>query len=128
MDYLMYANEEIFVMTAVETPEAAANLDEILEVKGLDGIFIGPMDLATSMGYFAAPGNPEVQAMIRSIEDKVLASGKVLATISNSWEQAQQRYERGYQMLMLMADGVSLGNLASELIGKFRAAYPKRSD
>jgi 2-dehydro-3-deoxyglucarate aldolase/4-hydroxy-2-oxoheptanedioate aldolase len=128
MDYLKYANEEIFVMTAVETPEAAANLDEILEVKGLEGIFIGPMDLATSMGYFAAPGNPEVQAMIRSIEEKVLASGKVLATISNSWEQAQQRYERGYQMLMLMADGVSLGNLASELISKFRAAYPNRSD
>ena len=124
MDYLQYANEEIFVMTAIETPEAAANLDKILDVKGLDGIFIGPMDLATSMGYFAAPGKSEVQAMIRNIEEKVLASGKVLATISNSWEQAQQRYERGYQMLTLMADGVALGNLASELLDKFRVAYP----
>jgi 2-dehydro-3-deoxyglucarate aldolase/4-hydroxy-2-oxoheptanedioate aldolase len=124
MDYLHSANDEIFVMTAVETPEAVASLDEILHVKGLDGIFIGPMDLATSMGYFAAPGHPEVQNVIRSIEDKVLATGKVLASIANSWEQAQKQYERGYQMLMLMADGVALGNMASDLMGKFRTVYP----
>ena len=50
--YLQRANDQIFIMTAVETPEALENLDEILSVDGLDGIFIGPMDLATSMGYF----------------------------------------------------------------------------
>jgi len=125
MDYLRYANAEIFVMTAVETPEAVANLDEILKVEGLDGIFIGPMDLATSLGYFAAPGHPEVQAVIHSVEERVLAAGKVLATIAGSWEQARQRYEQGYQMLMLMADGVALANMASELVGKFRAVYPQ---
>jgi len=124
MDYLCYANDEIFVMAAVETPEAVANLDEILQVKGLDGIFIGPMDLATSMGYFGTPARPEVQTVIRSVEDKVLEAGKVLASIASSWEQAQQQYERGYQMLMLMADGVALGKLASEVVTKFRAAYP----
>jgi 2-dehydro-3-deoxyglucarate aldolase/4-hydroxy-2-oxoheptanedioate aldolase len=48
-------------MTAVETPEAVANLDEILKVEGLDGIFIGPMDLSTSLGHFANPNHPEVQ-------------------------------------------------------------------
>lgn len=126
MDYLQYANAEIFVMTAVETPEAVANLDEILRIEGLDGVFIGPMDLATSMGHFAAPGHPEVQTAFHSIEDKVLAAGKVLATIASSWDQANLFYERGYQMLMLMlmADGVALGKLASELMSKFRAAYP----
>ncbi len=124
MDYLQYANAEIFVMTAVETPEAVSNLDEILRVEGLDGVFIGPMDLATSLGHFAAPGHPEVQAAINRIEEKVLAAGKVLATIAGSWDQANLLYERGYQMLLLMADGVALGKLASELMSKFRASYP----
>jgi len=54
-NYLQRANQEIFIMIAVETPEALANLDEILLVDGLDGVFIGPMDLASSMGYFCNP-------------------------------------------------------------------------
>ena len=43
------ANDEIVVMIAVETMEAVQNLDGILEVEGLDGVFIGPVDLASSM-------------------------------------------------------------------------------
>jgi 2-dehydro-3-deoxyglucarate aldolase/4-hydroxy-2-oxoheptanedioate aldolase len=122
--YLDHANAEIFVMVAVETPEAAANLEEILKVDGLDGIFIGPMDLATSMGHFADPGQPEVRAAIASIEARVLGSGKALATVANSWEQAQALFDKGYQLLTVMADGASLAKLAAESVAKFRAAYP----
>jgi len=123
-NYLQKANEQIFIMIAVETPEAVANLDEILEVDGLDGIFIGPMDLASSMGYFGDPSQAEVQTVIREIETKVLAAGKVLATTTGTWEGAQILFERGYQMLMLMADGVSLAKLANETISWFREEYP----
>lgn len=122
--YLDHANAEIFVMVAVETPEAVANLDEILRVDGLDGIFIGPMDLATSLGHFADPSQPEVKAAIAAIEARVLGSGKALATVANSWEQAQALFDKGYQLLTVMADGVSLAKLAAESVAKFRAAYP----
>ncbi|MCK4315320.1 MAG: 2,4-dihydroxyhept-2-ene-1,7-dioic acid aldolase [Anaerolineae bacterium] len=122
--YLEQANDEILLITAVETPAAAANLKEILAVDGVDGVFIGPMDLATNMGYLGDPRHPEVQETITKIEGKVLESGKILATISGSWEQAQQLYDRGYQMVMLMADGVSLAKLAADKISQFREAYP----
>ena len=122
-DYLDHADEEILVLTAVETPEAVANLDEILAVEGLDGVFVGPMDLATSMGYRFNPSEPAVQATISTIEEKVLASGKILSTLAGSWEQAQRLYERGYQMLMLMADGVTLSKMANKIVGQFREAY-----
>ena len=122
--YLQRSNDEIFIMIAVETPEAVTNLDEILQVEGLDGIFIGPMDLASSMGYFCDPSQPEVQAAIAKIEEKVLAAGKVLATTTGTWEGAQKLYERGYQMLMLMADGTSLAKLAAENVAHFRKNYP----
>lgn len=123
MNYLTRANDEIFVMTAVETPEAVSNLDAILTVEGLDGIFIGPMDLSTSLGHFASPNKPEVQQVIAGIEKKVLASGKALATISGSWQQALELYQRGYQLVLLMADGTALGSIAAERVAQFRKAF-----
>jgi 2-dehydro-3-deoxyglucarate aldolase/4-hydroxy-2-oxoheptanedioate aldolase len=123
--YLQQANDEILLITAVETPTAVAGLDAILAVDGVDGIFIGPMDLATNMGHLGEPRHPEVQEAIAEIEGKVLETGKVLATISGSWEQAQRLYDRGYQMVMLMADGVSLAKLAAEKVTRFREAYPR---
>jgi 2-dehydro-3-deoxyglucarate aldolase/4-hydroxy-2-oxoheptanedioate aldolase len=123
--YLQRANAEIFIMIAIETPEAVANLNEILQVAGLDGIFIGPMDLASSMGHFGDPSQPDVQTAIKEIETKVLSAGKVLATTTGTWEQAQKLYDRGYQMLMLMADGVSLAKLAVQKISQFRKHYPQ---
>ena len=122
--YLQQANDEVLLITAVETPTAVTNLEDILGVDGVDGIFIGPMDLATNMGHLGDPRHPEVQEAIAEIEGKVLESGKVLATISGSWEQAQRLYGRGYQMVMLMADGVSLAKLAVEKVAQFRKAYP----
>jgi 2-dehydro-3-deoxyglucarate aldolase/4-hydroxy-2-oxoheptanedioate aldolase len=123
--YLQQANEEIFIMIAIETPEAVSNLDEMLQVDGLDGVFIGPMDLASSMGYFGDPSQPEVQAAIHTIESKVLGAGKVLATTTGTWEQAQKLFDRGYQMLMLMADGGSLATLAAQKVNQFRERYPE---
>ncbi len=123
-NYLKHANDQILIMTAVETGEAVINLDDILAVPGLDGIFIGPMDLASSLGFFGDASQPEVQKVIDTIEDKVLAAGKVLASIAGNWEQAQAKYARGYQMLMLMSDSVALGNLAAENVARFKKAFP----
>jgi len=123
--YLQRANDEIFIMIAVETSDAVANLDEILQVDGLDGFFIGPMDLASSMGHFGNPSHSEVQAAISTIEEKVLAAGKTLATTTGTWSSARELFTRGYQMLMMMADGISLAKLAAELVAEYRKNYPK---
>lgn len=125
MDYLKDANEEILIIVAVETGEAIENLDDILDVDGLDGIFIGPMDLATSMGHLGDPSHPEVQAAIATVEEKTLKAGKFLGTIGGSWEQARQKYERGYQLLMLMSDSVDLAKLAGQTVARFTDEFRK---
>ena len=125
MDYLKDANDEILVIIAVETGEAIDNLDEILAVEGLDGIFIGPMDLATSMGYFGDPSHPEVQQAITTVEKKTLKADKYLGTIGGSWEQAKEKYDRGYQFLMLMSDSVDLAKLAGRTFARFAEEYRK---
>ncbi len=126
MNYMEHANDEIVVMVAVETPEAAQNIDEILKVDGLDGIFIGSTDLACSMGYFCKPNTPEVRAVIRPVEEKVLASNKFLATVANGFEAAKQLYDRGYSLVMVMSDGATLGNAAMKNVELFKEAYPER--
>lgn len=126
MNYMPYADDEIMVMTAVETMEAVNNIDEILKVKDLDGIFIGPMDLATSMGHFCDPSHPEVKEAIAKIEEKVFASDKFLGTVAGSFEQAKALYNKGYQFVMVMADGVSLGKIAAENVDKFNSEFPNR--
>ncbi len=124
MNYLSKANEEIMILTAIETTEAMDNLDEILTVPGLDGIFIGPMDLAASLGHLGNPNEIEVQEAFAVIEEKTLKSGKLLASLAGNWEQAQAKYKKGYNMLMLMADSTSLAALAGQKADEFKTNYP----
>jgi 2-dehydro-3-deoxyglucarate aldolase/4-hydroxy-2-oxoheptanedioate aldolase len=121
--YLQRANDENLVMVAIETPEAASNIDDILSVKDLDGIFIGPMDLSCSMGYFAKPSAPDVQEVIRGVEEKVFASDKFLSTVAGSFEEAKVLYDRGYSLIVMMSDAVDLAKMASNTVSKFKECY-----
>ena len=126
LNYLLNANDQILVMVQIETPEAVANVEEIATVAGLDGIFIGPMDLSCSMGYFANPGAPQVQEAIRKIEAVALKSDKFLATVAGDIEAAKALYDRGYQLVVPMSDSTSLGKLAMNTVRSFHDAYPAR--
>ena len=108
MAYLSSANAETIVMVAIETAEAAGNLEEILGVADLDGIFIGPMDLATSMGHLGDPAHPQVQEQIAAIEAKVLASDKFLGTVATTSDKARDCFAKGYQWLVVIQDGAAL--------------------
>lgn len=125
-NYMKRANDEILVMTAVETPEAVENLDEILQVENLDGIFIGPMDLATSMGHFCDPSHPDVQQAIAAVERKVFASNKYLATVAKDMEAAKKLYDRGYSMVLSMSDSGFLAQAAMNTVKSFHEQYPER--
>jgi len=118
-EYFANANLNTVVIASVETAEAMHNLDEILEVKGLDGIFIGPMDLAVSLGHTDVRCDA-VRGAIAEIENKVLASDKFLGTVATDWAKASACYERGYQWLILMQDGLSLASQADSIVRKFR--------
>ncbi len=124
-NYFPNANNEILIITQVETRTAVDNLDDILEVSGIDGIFIGPMDLATSLGHMYNPSPSEVQSVIAEVEGKVKKTDKFLGTISKDWEQAKQLFDRGYQLISLMADGNALAAIAAEKVAEFRKAFPE---
>jgi 2-dehydro-3-deoxyglucarate aldolase/4-hydroxy-2-oxoheptanedioate aldolase len=123
--YLKRANDEILVILQVETPQAIEHLDEIGKVPGVDALFIGPMDLSTSMGHLGNPAHPEVQAAMARVEAKAKALGLPLGTISAGWDQAKALYDRGYQMITLMSDVILVSRASAEIAAKFREAYPE---
>src|SRR5699024_4401124 len=75
-DYLLRANEEMCVLCQVESVDGIHNLDEILQVDGVDGVFIGPADLSASMGYAGNPAHPEVNQTIEEAITRIRAAGK----------------------------------------------------
>ena len=71
-DYVKHANTTILTMAMIETAEAVENLDDILETPGLDAVYVGPSDLAVSMGE-SAGFDPAFPAVMKAIE-KIAAS------------------------------------------------------
>lgn len=74
--FVAEANAATLVCIQIEDEEALPNLDEILQVEGVDVFFIGPSDLSQSMGY---PGNPKAPAVANAIDHalaKIVAAGK----------------------------------------------------
>ena len=76
-DYLARSNREILVGVVIENETGVANLEAILEISGIDALYIGPGDLAISMGY-QDRDHPVVQEVIAEGRRKILASGKAL--------------------------------------------------
>ncbi len=70
--YFEGVNEQICVMVQIESRKGVAAAAEIAAVDGVDGLFIGPSDLAAGLGHFGNPNHPEVQAAM----DAVFAAGK----------------------------------------------------
>ncbi len=81
-DYAARANGEICLLLRVETVAALAEIEAIAAVDGVDGIFIGPADLAASMGYPGQPGHPEVKAAVLAAVRRITAAGKPAGVLS----------------------------------------------
>ncbi len=122
--YFESANDEIFVFVQIESPEGVRNLDAILAVPGVDGIYLGPNDLATTHGFRGDPAAPEMKSVFDSIEAKIKASGKVMATVSSSFADAKAKFDRGYGLVSLVHDTTGLSMLARVELAKFRKDFP----
>ena len=75
-NYAKRAREEICLMVQIETQEALEQLEAIAKVPGVDAVFIGPADLAASMGYPGEPSHPEVKKACIEGMKRIRAVGK----------------------------------------------------
>lgn len=105
-DYVKKANEETLVIAQIETTEGLANLDAIVKTPDVDVIFIGPNDLANSLGH---PGNiphPDVQAAMDKIATTTLDAGKILGLMIYNSEGAQKWRDKGARFISVPFEAV----------------------
>ena len=94
-DYVATANDEVCLIVQAESRAALDNLDEILTVEGVHGVFIGPADLSADMGYPGNPGAPEVQEAIETAIRKIAASDKAAGILTSGAEPARKWLDAG---------------------------------
>ena len=94
-DYLTTARDEICLLAQVENQKGMAALDDILKVEGIDGVFIGPSDLAADMGFIGKAGAPEVKAAVLGAIERIVASGKAAGILTLDPELQQKCREIG---------------------------------
>lgn len=105
-EYVEKANTETLVVAQIETTEAIENLPEIIKTDGVDVIFIGPNDLANSLGHAGNIPHPEVQAAVNKIAEMVLASGKVLGLMIYNSEGARKWRDKGARFITVPFESV----------------------
>jgi 4-hydroxy-2-oxoheptanedioate aldolase len=120
--YLTKANDEICVLVQVETGQALKNLEAIAAVEGVDGVFIGPSDLAASLGHVGNPQHPEVQAAIKDAVTRLKAVGKPAGMLTGNEEEARRYIEWGYLFVAVGADVGLLAKNADALCKRFKSA------
>lgn len=119
--YLQQANDEICLIVQVETAGAMANLEAILAVDGVDGVFIGPSDLSASMGHVGNAGHPEVVAAINRGLETIVASGRHAGLFCANPDLAADYVKRGAGFLGVGVDTLILAEGTRQLAGRFRS-------
>ena len=118
-DYLDVADDEVCLLVQAETTTALQNLEAICAVDGVHGVFIGPADLAASMGHRGRPGHPEVQAAIENAMRTIVASGKAAGTLTSDPTLAQRYLDLGCTFVAVGVDILMFANAARQLRGRF---------
>lgn len=120
--YFRAANGETFAIAMIETRAAAAVLDEILAMDGIDGVFLGPSDLSISWsgGATVDPDLPEMQDFVAEVARKAAAAGKFAAVYASDPARAPDYARLGFRMIALANDDAVIRAGADAVLGQAR--------
>jgi 4-hydroxy-2-oxoheptanedioate aldolase len=118
--YLQKADAEIALLVQVETRAALEQLEAIANVEGIDGVFIGPSDLAASFGQIGNVQAPEVQTAIRGAARRLGNVGRACGILTVNEAEARRYIEWGYQFVAVGIDTNILARSADALAKSFK--------
>ncbi|TBW41408.1 2-dehydro-3-deoxyglucarate aldolase [Siculibacillus lacustris] len=110
-NYMQIINDEICVVVQIENLAGVEASAEIAAVPGVDGLFIGPSDLAAALGHLGNPGHPDVQAAMAVVFAAAKAHGKAVGILAPVEADARRYIEQGATFVAVGSD-----------LGVFRAA------
>lgn len=106
-DYLQTADDEICLLVQVENRSGLNALDDILQVDGIAGVFVGPSDLAADMGYLGQASHPDVVQAVTDALTRIKASGKAPGILTMDLKFAKRCLDLGVLFLATGADVVT---------------------
>jgi len=109
--YFADINDNITVLLQIENRQGFSAVDEIAAVEGVDGLFVGPSDLAAAFGHLGNANHPEVQDAIRHIFARARAAGKAAGILAGVEDDARRYLDWGATFVAVGSD-----------LGLFRAA------
>ncbi len=120
-NYTARANSEICLLVQVETAHALDNIEEIAAVDGVDGIFIGPADLAASMGFPGNPTAPQVKSAILSAIGRIIKAGKPAGILTLDPGLLDEAVAAGTKFTAVDVDQAILLRNAREIARKWKS-------
>ena len=118
-NYIDDANEQICVLAQIESQLGMDALDAIMAVDGIDGIFIGPADLAASLGHRGQPDHPEVRKVIDALIGRVTHAGKAVGLLTLNDELARAYIAAGCTFVGVGTDATILASGVDSLAARF---------
>jgi len=118
-DYLEKANQEVCVVVQIETLVGLSNIEEIVNVQGVDAVFIGPSDLSAAMGFVGNPGHPVVVAAIEEAFTIIARAGKQSGVLAVTKELADKYVTAGARFIGVGVDASLLANATRQLAAQF---------
>ncbi|MGW0432150.1 HpcH/HpaI aldolase family protein [Micromonospora sp. NPDC003197] len=117
--FLTQARDHIRLIVQIESARAVDNVDEILAVEGIDAAFVGPADLAASMGHLGNVGHPDVRAAVRRVTEAAKAHGIPLGTLTRNPDDARDYLAQGYAFVGVGTDTALLARALHALRDEF---------
>ena len=119
-DYARRAEEALCMLVQIETADGLKNLEAIARTDGVDGVFIGPSDLAAGLGYLGDPAHAEVQAAIKDAIARIRKCGKPAGILATDDATARRYMEWGTTFTAVGLDAMILAREAEKLAAKYK--------
>jgi 4-hydroxy-2-oxoheptanedioate aldolase len=124
-DYVARASDTVTVMVQIESAQAVENVEEILAVDGVDAIFLGPADLAASMGLLGAQEHPSVVAAVEHCIAAAKAAGKPVGVNAFAEPAARHYLDAGVDFILVGADVALLARGSEALAATYLPQGPE---
>jgi 4-hydroxy-2-oxoheptanedioate aldolase len=119
-DYAKHAEEELCMLVQIETREGLDNLDAIARVDGVDGVFIGPADLAAGLGHLGDQAHPEVQSAIQDAIKRIRSHKKPAGILATDEPSTRRYIEWGTTFTAVGLDAGILARESEKLAAKYK--------
>ncbi len=116
-EYVESANQEITVIVQAEHAEAVENIEQIVQVEGIDAVLLGPYDLAASLGKMGQVDDPEVTGAIDRITAACQEAGLPLGIFGVSADAIRPYIEKGYNLVVAGTDTIFLASAGGQMLG-----------